>query len=78
MRYLGFSHDPSFYHLYRSRDWRVFATYIVTFVETDIQLPVFSGNMEYELAGLQNVTDEEQRLIDRDNEVDWESWLVSH
>ena len=43
MRYLGFSHNPSFHHLYRSRDRRVFTTDNVTFVETDIQLPDFSG-----------------------------------
>ena len=38
--------------------------------------------MEIELAGLQNVNDEEQRLIDlhaeRDNEVDWEKLALSH
>jgi hypothetical protein len=76
MRYLGFSHDPNFHHLYRARDRRVFTTDDVTFVETDIQLPEYSGNMEIELAGLLPVTAEEERLIDahaeRDDEVNWD------
>jgi hypothetical protein len=50
MRNLGFSHDPNFHHLYRARDRRIFTTDDVTFVETDIQLPDYSGNMELELA----------------------------
>jgi hypothetical protein len=57
MRYLGCSHDPHFHHLYRACDRRVFNTDDVTFVETDIQLPDFSGNMEIELAGLQRLTE---------------------
>jgi hypothetical protein len=39
MRYLGYSHDTHFHHLYRVHDRRVFTTDDVTFVETDIQLP---------------------------------------
>jgi hypothetical protein len=74
MRYLGCSHDSHFHHLYRAHDRRVFTTDDVTFVETDIQLPDYSGNMEIELAGLQRLTEEEQRLVDahaeRDDEVD--------
>ena len=59
MRYLGFSHEPHFHHLYRARDRRFFTT-DVTFVETNIQLPDYSGNMEIELAGLQDITPEER------------------
>lgn len=74
MRYIGCSHDPHFHYLYRARDRRVFTTDDVTFVETDIQLPDYSGNMEIELAGLQPVTADEERIVDahaeRDNEVD--------
>ena len=82
MRYLGCSHDSHFHHLYRARDRRVFTTDDVTFVETDIQLPDYSGNMEIELAGLQRITEDEQRLVDehaeRDDEVDWEQLQLDH
>ena len=66
IRYLRFSHEPHFYHLYRDRDSRVFTTNDVTFVESDIQLP--------ELAGLQDISDDDKRVVDvhadRDDEVD--------
>ena len=82
MRYLGFSHSPNFHHIYRVRDRRIFTSDDVTFVETDIKLPEFSGNMELELAGLQDVTGEEKELIDataeRDDEVDWEQQSLFH
>ena len=45
MRYLGFSPNPTFHHLYWSRDRRVFTTKGVTFVVTDIQVPDCSENV---------------------------------
>jgi hypothetical protein len=71
-----------FHHLYRAHDRRVFTTDDVTFVETDIQLPDYSGNMEIELAGLQRLTEDEQRLVDahaeRDDEVDWDQLQLAN
>ena len=82
MRYLGFFHDPHFHHFYRARNRRVFTTDDVIFVETDIQLPNYSGYMEIELTGLQGLTPEERQLVDahadRDDEVDWEQRALSH
>jgi hypothetical protein len=76
MRYLRCSHDSHFHHLCRAHDRRVFTTDDVTFVETDIQLPDYSGNMEIELLGLRRLMEDEQRLVDshaeRDDEVDWD------
>ena len=76
MRYLGCSHDPHFHHLYRARDRRIFTTYDVTFVESDILLPDYSGNLEIELEGLQDILDEDKQVVncyaDLDDEVDWE------
>jgi hypothetical protein len=81
MRYLSCSHDSHFHHLYGAHDRRVFTTDDVTFVETDIQLPDYFGNMEIELAGLQRLTEDEQRLVDahaeRDDEVDWDQLQLS-
>ena len=75
-RYLGCSHDPNFHHLYRARDRRIFTTDDVTFVESDIQLPDYSGNLEIELEGVQDISDEDKQVVDsyadRDDEVDWE------
>ena len=64
MRYLGFSYDPHFHHLYRACDSRVFTTDYVTFGESDIQLPDYSGNLELELAGLQDISDDDKRVVD--------------
>ena len=76
MRYIGCSHDRHFHHLYQSRDRRIFTTDDVTFVETDVQIPDFSGNMELELAGLHDITPQDKEIVDayseRDNKVDWE------
>jgi hypothetical protein len=80
MRYLGCSHDSHFHHLYCAHDRRVFTTDDVTFVETDIQLPDYSGNMEIELAGQQRLTEDEQRQVDahaeRDDEVNWDQLQI--
>jgi hypothetical protein len=82
MRYLGCSHDSHFHYLYRTRDRRVITTEVITFVETDIELPDYSGNMEIEIAGLQIVTAEEECLInahaERYDEVDWEHLIISN
>jgi hypothetical protein len=82
MRNLGCSHDPHFHHLYRARDRRVFTTDDVTFVETDIELPDYSGNMEIELLGLGRLTEDEQRLVDahaeRDDEADWDQLQLAN
>jgi hypothetical protein len=82
MRYLGCSHDSHFHHLYCAHDRRVFTTDDVTFVETDIQLPDYSGNMEIELAGQQRLTEDEQRQVDahaeRDDEVNWDQLQLAN
>ena len=54
----------------------------VTFVETDVQIPDYSGNMELELAGLHDITPQDREIVDayseRDNEVDWEQRALTH
>ena len=59
-----------------------FDTDDVTFVEFDIQLPNYSGNKELELAGLQDISDDDKRVVDahadHDDEVDWEQLLLTH
>ena len=70
-----------FCYLYRAHDHRVFTIDDVTFVETDLQLPEFSGNMEMELSGLQDIDSEDKALVDanavRDNEVNWDQLALS-
>ena len=50
-------------------------------MEIDIKLPGYLGNMEIELAGLQDITPEERQPVDahanRDDEVNWEQRALS-
>ena len=55
-------------------DRRVLTTDDVTYIESDVQIPDYSRNMELELAGMQDITAEDKIIVDanseRDNKVD--------